>query len=773
MEIPGRDHLATGLLARQGAIAEAWRRAIAQTSFVPLSSAELRSRLFDLTGQAIALLFGEPFDTAGAEQIGTALAQLHCTQPEALGRTQALLVRELLANTPPDQIPAMLAPAGSLMEGLAVGFGRETCGTLLREQESIRQALLVTLRATEQRLRDARDHLDEQVTERTRELQESEEKYRELLEEIDAAVLTVDTEGRITYASPPVGRLFGQQPAGVLGKHFSEYIHPPDVPHVQARFAKVLEGIDSGSEFRIPAAGGFRWAHAATRPVFDGDRVVGAHGVITDITEQKQAEEALRESEERWRTLLDNSPDPVITLDREGRVLFVNDVRPESGLTLQNVLGQPAVDRALPEQMQAAMAALDRIFSAGERIVQEVAIRRPDDSVVWYACHVGPIRQNGQVVAALAIARDITQEKQVEAALQESEERWRTLVTHAPDLIYIVDNEGRMSLLNRLPPESGLTHQDVEGRSIVDYVLPEHRERVKAALGHVFATGTSARYEAAVRRPDGALVWYASHLGPLKLRPGQPPSAILISRNVTERRRLEEMKDNLLRDVSHQLRTPLARAQMSLELALTSVERSPIDGQNAIKYGRQALDNISSLASTVLAILDLSRLEAGVGAFARETIDLHDLIAAAAEEARPILTDRGLGLVVRVEEGLPQVRGDRERLWSVMHNLLDNAAKFSTSGQIVLSAGVQDGEIVVSVRDRGCGILPENLERVFDRFFREETASDGVGVGLPMCRTIIQAHGGRIWAESGGRGRGAIFTFALPVPEQKNLENLA
>ena len=162
-----------------------------------------------------------------------------------------------------------------------------------------------------------------------------------------------------------------------------------------------------------------------------------------------------------------------------------------------------------------------------------------------------------------------------------------------------------------------------------------------------------------------------------------------------------------------------------------------------------------------------------MGAFARETIDLHEMIAAAAGEAEPILSEKGLGLVVRVQEGLPKVRGDRERLWVVVHNLLDNAGKFSTSGQIVLSAGVEDGEIVISVRDNGCGILPENLERVFDRFFREDTASDGVGVGLPMCRTIIQAHGGRIWTESGGRGRGAIFFVALPVPPKKDQDNLA
>ena len=238
---------------------------------------------------------------------------------------------------------------------------------------------------------------------------------------------------------------------------------------------------------------------------------------------------------------------------------------------------------------------------------------------------------------------------------------------------------------------------------------------------------------------------------------------MLIARDITERKRIEEMKDNLLRDVSHELRTPLARAQIALELLLERVERNPIDGEGAIKYGRTALDNVQRLAQTVEVILDLSRLEAGVGAFQRETIRLAGLIAAAILDMEPLASDKGLSLVADVAEHLLPVQGDREKLARVLRNLIDNAIKFSSSGKIVVSARRKPDQIEVSVSDAGCGIASDNLERVFDRFFRESTENSGVGVGLPMCRTIVEAHDGRIWAESAGRGRGATVRFTLPA----------
>jgi PAS domain S-box-containing protein len=634
-----RVQLAHSLRERQGSIAETWYTAIARTSFAPFSPVELRQRLFEVTGQAIELLLAEPFEPDRAAQIGASLAGLHYTQPEALGRTQGVLTRELLSDLSAEQVVALGPNVAALLEGVAIGFARQSTRIQLLEQEAIRSALVSELRATERELRTARDHLEEEVAKRT---------------------------------------------------------------------------------------------------------------------------EELRESEERWRVLVSNSPDPVITVNREGRVLFVNYLRPESGLTPDDVLGRRALDMALPEHEEGAEAVLSRVFETGESVVHEIPVLRPGGAVVWYATHVGPIWRDGQVVAAMIVARDINERKKTEEALLESEERWRTLVTSAPDVIFTLAPGGRIVFVNHFPADSPFDPREVIGRHLHELTVPEQVEAGRAAIQHVFDTGLGCRLLVRVPRASGRQQWYAAVVGPL-WHHGAVASAIVIARDITEQRKTEEMKDNLLRDVSHELRTPLARTQISLELLLERIEGKPIDRHGAVKYGRMALDNVQWLAQTVEVILDLSRLEAGVGAFARETIRLADLIVAAVGDMEPLASDKGLILLTDVAEDLPPVQGDREKLARVLRNLIDNAIKFSSSGTIVVSTRRKQENIEVSVSDEGCGIRPDNLARVFDRFFRESTENPGVGVGLPMCKTIVEAHNGRIWAESAGKGRGATLRFTLPT----------
>jgi PAS domain S-box-containing protein len=549
-------------------------------------------------------------------------------------------------------------------------------------------------------------------------------------------------------------------------------VYPPDLPPILELFARVQDGGDTSSEFRVQtAAGELRWVHDSTRLILKDGGFVAAHGVLVDITQRKQAEEALKESEERWHALVTNAPDSVLTLDAEGRVLFVNHLPQESGLTPQSLTGRSIVDIVVPEHRPIVRGALRQVFAGGVSVVYESAVRRPSGAVVWHASHMGPLWRGDRVTTALLIARNITEHKEAEEALRESEERWHALVSNAPDLISTVDREGRMLYVNRLPPDSRLEPVDVIGLSVADQVVPEHRQVVEEALARVFVEGISARYDAAVPRPGGAVVWYSTRLGPL-WREGEVVAAMLIARDVTERKRTEEMKDNLLRDVSHELRSPLARAQISLELALERLEQDPVDGGQAAKYGRMALDNVERLAGSVAAILDLSRLEAGVGAFSREMIQMDELVATLVAGMQPFASEKGLVLFADTRDPLPAVRGDREKIARVVRNLIDNAIKFSSAGQIVTSASRQHDQILVSVSDSGCGILPENLERVFDRFFQEHTGIPGVGVGLPMCRTIVEAHGGRIWAESAGRGMGATFRLVLPIPREEQTAEL-
>jgi signal transduction histidine kinase len=130
---------------------------------------------------------------------------------------------------------------------------------------------------------------------------------------------------------------------------------------------------------------------------------------------------------------------------------------------------------------------------------------------------------------------------------------------------------------------------------------------------------------------------------------------------------------------------------------------------------------------------------------------------------RPLAAAKRLELVVDMPADMPRVEGDREKLFRVLINLVDNAVKFSDKGRIIISARQEGDEIGLAIADSGQGVLPENRERIFERFFQEKTRYQGVGVGLTISRAILENHGGRIWVESPGRGGGATFRFRLPL----------
>jgi signal transduction histidine kinase len=225
----------------------------------------------------------------------------------------------------------------------------------------------------------------------------------------------------------------------------------------------------------------------------------------------------------------------------------------------------------------------------------------------------------------------------------------------------------------------------------------------------------------------------------------------------------DEIEDNLIRDVSHELRTPLAKVQMGLQFMLEMLEHESIDRQRARRTGEMVLANVEQLLETIEAILDLSALDAGCVGYERISIQPQDLVADAVVYMRPMAAVKGLELVSKVDDDLPLLEGDLDQLFRVMINLIDNAIKFTDEGTVTVAVTrAAEKGVEIAVLDSGCGIAKENLDRVFERFFRASPRYQGAGVGLTICRWIVEAHGGRIWAESEGQGHGTVVRLVLP-----------
>ncbi|MGH2351393.1 MAG: HAMP domain-containing sensor histidine kinase [Chloroflexota bacterium] len=241
------------------------------------------------------------------------------------------------------------------------------------------------------------------------------------------------------------------------------------------------------------------------------------------------------------------------------------------------------------------------------------------------------------------------------------------------------------------------------------------------------------------------------------------PVGLLVLQDVTELRRSEAIRREFVANVSHELRTPLA----SLKALAETLEEGALDDPPAAReFLGQMHVEVDSLAQLVQELLELSRIESGQIALRVEAVPAAGLAEDAETRLRMQAERAGVAILLEAPPDLPTVRADPARIGQVLINLLHNAVKFTPAGGGVTLRIAPDPEgMRFSVADTGIGIAPENLPRLFERFYKVDRsrASGGTGLGLAIAKHIVQAHGGRIWAESAGEGQGATFSFILPL----------
>ena len=354
-----------------------------------------------------------------------------------------------------------------------------------------------------------------------------------------------------------------------------------------------------------------------------------------------------------------------------------------------------------------------------------------------------------------------SERKKVEEEIKESEQRWRSLAQNIPDIILTVARDGKILAINRTV--SGITVKEALGRNIYDYISTEHLVKIKKSLEQVFQTGKPDTYEVLGRGAAGPnTAWYETRVVPVKHNE-QLSAAILISRDITERKRIEQMKNNLIRDVSHGLKTPIAMTEMALNLYSQGIK---LNNRKQIRRAEQiALDNIKRLRKDVNNIievftLDMRRTRVKKQRSARTSLKL--IVNEIMQDIKYLADEKKLKLKVDIPQEVSRVRVDKRDLRVLLVNIIDNALKWTERGSICITSRLKGGWIEIKIKDTGHGIAIEDKDRVFDRFYKRYSAIEGTGLGLSICKEIVQIYKGKIKIVSQGIGKGTAVIVILP-----------
>jgi PAS domain S-box-containing protein len=667
---------------------------------------------------------------------------------------------------------------GNVLEYQSVGRDitdlKEAEHELLQKNKEI-NAAFQELTSAEEELKNNYDMLSQKELA----LRESEAKYRLLTEVTDDVIYMIDVQGIITHISPQISR-YGYKPEDILSRNFTEFIAEEDVPNVVTDFERTISTRQpTVTTLRLrDTTGNLDWMEDNRAPVFDtSGTVIAVSGILRNVTVRKKAEEALKESEKKFRALVELSIDGIFIIDFSGNLLFVNRA---AGLIVdvsdyEALIGKRNVmEFVAPESQVDVLRDIRQVAQGIEAYLVHYKLITETKREIWVEC-IGKKIQFGDSSAMLVSTRDITRQKQAETELRaaneqiiateeelrqqinelvlseqrtrESEEQFRSIVETSPDMIWETDLQGKFRYISPMVQTiMGYTPEEVIGKSIIDLIPEEGKAAAMQELMRMISSkGAFSPIEIPTRHRNGSNIILEIRPARLTGTDGKLKGLRGVTVDITERKRAEDALHRANRQLS--LLTGITRHdilnKIAVILGFLKITEIKFNDPALVDY----LKKIESATTAIRSQIEFTRVYQDLGTHEPQWIDLNEVMPLSPVPAIITLNADVQGMMIFADPMLEKV----------FFNLLDNSIRHGERVTDIRVSSHQSGkDLVVLWEDNGIGIVKNEKERIFERGFGKNT-----GLGMFLVREILSLTDITI-KETGEPSKGARFEMMVP-----------
>ncbi len=601
------------------------------------------------------------------------------------------------------------------------------------------------------------------------------EQFRLLADQAPMWVFTCDVEVNITYANKELLQFIGLTTFEEFKGHvWKQIVHEGDIENILSLFNKAyLTRSSFEIEVRIKNAATnlYEWFYFRNVPTFQKEIFTGFIGTSININAQKLQMSALIESEQLFRSLTDIVPSIIWITGPDGYCNYLNEQwYGYTGQSHAEGEGYGWLNAIHPEDKDRAGQEFIHANENKIAFTHNYRLKSKEGEYRWVIDKGSPkFSISGMYEGMIGTVVDIHDEKTANDLIKKNEERFRLLANAMPQQVWTADAEGKLNYFNQSVYDfSGLTLAEISKDGWLQIVHPDERDENIIEWTNAIKNGTDFLFEHRFRRHDGGYRWQLSRAVPQKDADGNITVWIGTSTDIQKIKEEEKRKDDFLKMVSHELKTPVTsiKGYVQFLLSLLSSEMALPPALSPVKSSLVRIDiQIIRLTRLITEMLDLSRIESGKLDLQHTVFSINDM---ALETIRDISHTSTTHLINLQQDFSGTVAGDRNRLEQVLINFINNAIKYSPESNVIdVRIYKTDKNLVaVSVQDYGIGISKEDQANVFERFYRVEGKREeifsGFGIGLFIANEIIQRHHGIIMVES-ELAKGSTFTFMVPA----------